>query len=173
MSDPNALANYYETRTDAELLNLKIEGGFTQEAESVLSEELRRRNLGADDLKRYEAQGKQLRLRDEAVEKGFPLRGTGLLFFGRRYMNEEDRNADIQIRTRWFALCWIPLVPIASYRFRCHSNARHGFSAGRQLVISRVRLDWTQVFLTWLKAAVVIALIILAGVAFSLYRGRL
>ena len=173
MSDPNALANYYSTRTDAELLNLMVEGGFTQEAERMLSDELRRRGLGADDLKRYVARGEQLKLRDEASEKGYTSRGTGLLFFGKRYISEEDREENIQIRTKWFALCWLPLVPIASYRFQCRGNARRGFSDDRHRVINRVPLDWTQVFLTWLKAALIVVLIILIGAAISWYRGRL
>lgn len=154
MPDLKALAAYYETRTDAELLNLKIEGGFTQEAERVFSEELRRRNLGVDNIERYKAQGELFKLREEATEKGNTLRGSGLLFFGRRYMNEEDRHANVQVRTKWFALSWIPLIPIASYRFQCPSHARRRLSDGGQRVINRVPLDWAQVFVTWFKTAI-------------------
>ena len=160
MPDPNALAKYYEALTNAQLLNLKREGGFTEEAERVLADELRRRNLEAGDLKGYEAQSERIKLREETTEKNPRGRGLSLLFFGRRYLNEEDRKANIQIRTKWFALGGIPLVPIASYRFQCTRDTRRWFSRnGTQRVINRVPLNWTQVLLTWLKMAVVLVFV--------------
>jgi hypothetical protein len=160
MPDPNALAKYYEALTDAQLLNLKREGGVTEEAERLLADELRRRNLDAGDLKRYEAQGERIKLREETTEKGSRVRGPGLLFFGSSYLNEEDRKANIQIRTKWFALGGIPLVPIASYRFQCTGDTRRWSSRdSTQRVINRVPLNWTQVLLTWLKMAVVLVFV--------------
>lgn len=57
MPDANELDKYYKRLTDQELLNLKREGGFTAEAERVLSEEFARRSLASDALKRYAEDG--------------------------------------------------------------------------------------------------------------------
>jgi hypothetical protein len=171
-SDPNALAKYYETLSNSQLLNLKSEGGFTEEAERVLADELGRRNLDAGDLKRYKAQGERIKLREETTEKGYISRGTGLLFFGRRSLNGEDQKANIQVRTKWFALCWIPIVPIASYRFHC--SEAHAWSSrnGMQRVIDRVPLNWTQVLLTWLKMSIILVLLILLAAGISWFQNH-
>lgn len=163
MPDTSSLAKYYEGLTNAELLNLMNEGGFTDEAKHVLAGELRRRNLGADDLERYEHQGKRIELQEETTEKGYLSRGTGLLFFGSRYLNSEDRRSNIQLRTKWFAIGGVPQIPIASYRFQCSRTSGKGSSQEiRQRVINRVALNWTQIFLTWLKTAVIVTCIVLA-----------
>jgi hypothetical protein len=173
MIRPNAIANYYETLTDVELLNLKSEGGFTEEAELVLADGLRRRNLDTGDLKRHEAERERIKLREETTEKGFRGRGPGLLFFGKRYLNEEDRKANIHVRTKWFALGGMPVVPIASYRFQGRNSVgKVSYGDGKQRVISRVPLNWTQVFLTWLKMAVVLVLLILLAAGFILYKNH-
>jgi hypothetical protein len=69
MPDAGALEKYYETLTDAQLLNLRSEGGFTEQAEQVLADELKRRNLRASDVKRY-AVPERIKLREEVQEKG-------------------------------------------------------------------------------------------------------
>ena len=43
MPDVKALHTYYKTATDQELLKLRADGGFTEEAERALDEELARR----------------------------------------------------------------------------------------------------------------------------------
>jgi hypothetical protein len=168
MQDTIALTQYYETLADSALLNLASEGGFTEEAKQALTKELARRNLGDGSLKRYAAQGDRMKLREEAKEKGFRGNGPGILFFGRRFLNGADKEANIPVRTKFFALGGIPLVPIASYRFQCTGEQRRWLTDDvNQRVINRVPLDWTQVFLTWIKAAVIIVVIglIIVGVA--------
>jgi hypothetical protein len=159
MPDTIALAKYYETLTNAALLNLAREGGFTEEAQQLLAEELRRRKLNNSDVKRYVLRGEQIKLREEAEERGVRGRGPGLLFFGRRFLNEADKEANIQLRTKFFALGGIPLIPIASYRFECHRE--------QERVINRVPLNWTQVFITWGKTAILIigAALLIVGIA--------
>ena len=150
MPDTIALAKYYETLTDAALLNLAREGGFTEEAQRVFAEELKRRNLNDADLKRYIARGDHIKLREEAEERGMRSRGLGLQFFGRRFLSDSDREANIQLRTKFVALGGIPLIPIASYRFKCTGYREQG------RVIDRVPLNWTQVFITWVKNAILL-----------------
>jgi hypothetical protein len=53
MPDSKALDAYYKTLADQELLKLRAEGGFTEEAERVLDKELAQRNLTPDDAKQY------------------------------------------------------------------------------------------------------------------------
>jgi hypothetical protein len=175
MPDAGTLAKYYETLTDAQLLNLRREGGFTEQAEQVLADELKQRNLKATDVKKYAVPGR-IKLREEAQEKGFAGKGPALLFFGRRYLSEADKAANIQLRTKWFALGGIPVVPLASYRFKCTGNPSKWFGRDAdQRVINRVPLNWPQVFLTWAKTAIFILLVFLVAVGFFWYqdhRGR-
>jgi hypothetical protein len=55
MPDAKALDVYYKTLTDQELLKLRADGGFTEEAEQTLGKELARRNLTSDEAKQYSA----------------------------------------------------------------------------------------------------------------------
>ena len=173
MPDQSALAKYYESLTNAELLNLEREGGFTEVAERVFADELRRRKLDASDLKRYELQGARANLRKATTEKGGRTWGPGVLFFGGRYLDEDDRRANIQVRTKWFALGGIPLVPIASYRFKCsNDSSRRRSRDNKQRVIGRVPLDWTQVLLTWFETAIGLAFLILVLAGLIWYRNH-
>jgi hypothetical protein len=52
MPDAKALDAYYKTFSDQELLKLRADGGFTEEAEQTLGKELARRNLTSDQAKR-------------------------------------------------------------------------------------------------------------------------
>jgi hypothetical protein len=95
MPDANALSNYYKTLTDAAVLNLKREGGFTEQAELVLDEELRRRNLNATDLQRFEAQKERIEFREEPTS--FQMVNSWF---------------DVLVHTKWLALGGIPLAQI-------------------------------------------------------------
>jgi len=171
MPNADALAKYYETLNDAQLLNLRAEDGFTEQAEQVLVEELKRRDLKASDVKRNTAYKNHINLRDEAKEKGVSDRGPALLFFGNRYLNEADKTANIRLRTKWFALGGIPIVPLASYRFKCKGTPGKWFWGDtEQRVIDRVPLNWPQVSLTWAKTALCILLILLLAVGFAWYQ---
>ena len=152
MPDANAIENHYKTLTDQELLNFGREGGFTDEAERVFRDELARRNLTHGDVKRYRAESEHLKLCEEVIEKGGHSWGPGLLFFGRRYLNEADKEARIEVRTKWFSAGGIPLIPIASYRFQCkHNLGNWNLSNPERSVLDRVPLNWPQVFITWIK----------------------
>ncbi len=170
---PNAteLEKYYETLTDRELLNLRAESGFTVEAEQVLGKELVRRHLGSGDVKKYVAASERNDLRDEVVERGGGYRSLGLQFFGKSFLNESDRSANIQVRTKWFTVSGIPLIPIASYRFKCATNSGSSFPTNTQRsVINRVPLNWSQVFITFAKTAMLLmgAGLLIVGVSWFL-----
>jgi hypothetical protein len=172
MPDASTLAKYYESLSDAELLNLRGQSGFTEQAEQALAEELKRRNLKAGDVKRH-AIPERVKLREEAQEKGMYGKGPALLFFGRHYLDEADKRANIQLRTKWFVLGGIPLIPLASYRFKCTRSPGKwfGWDTG-QRVINRVPLNWPQIFLTWLKTAIFFFLVFLLAFGYFWYQGR-
>jgi hypothetical protein len=176
MPDATALEKYYKTLTDHELLNLRAEGGFTEEAEQVLSKELVSRHLGSGDVKKYVAASERNSLRDEVVERGGGYRSLGLQFFGKAFLNESDKAASIQVRTKWFTMSGIPLVPIASYRFKCAKNSGSSSPTDTQRsVINRVPLNWPQVFMTFAKTAMLFigaGLLIVAISWFLSGRGR-
>lgn len=95
MPDRITLAEYYRTLTDAKLLNLKREGGFTAEAERVLEEEIERRDLDANDPQGDRTQSEPTGLAE--VTNG--LRKTG-------------SSVAVLARSKWFALGGIPLRQI-------------------------------------------------------------
>lgn len=174
MPDANDLDNYYKTLTNNELLNLAREGGFTDEAEQVLRKELARRNLTTGDLKRHIAASERSNLRDEVTERGGGYRSLGLQFFGVDYLNEADRKANIRVRTKWFTMSGIPLIPIASYRFKCTTDSgKWSLRDAQHGVIDRIPLNWGQVFVTWVKVAIVAigAGLLIVGVAWFLSQG--
>jgi hypothetical protein len=175
MPNANELADYYRSLTDPELLHQVSEGGFTDEAEKVLSKELERRHLGRAEATRYAADSEKSKLRDEVVERGGGYRGLGMQFFGRAHLNEADERAGIQVRTKWFTISGIPLIPVASYRFRCAgvSGKRRGADLSHS-VIDRVPLHWTQVFATWMKSLILLigGILLVVGAYWLLDRGR-
>jgi hypothetical protein len=173
MPDAEALAKYYETLTDTQLLNLRAEDGFTEQAEQVLTEELKRRSFKSSDVKRNTAHKNRINLRDEAQQKGFADYGPALLFFGNRCLNEADKAANIRLRTKWFALAGLPIVPLASYRFKCKGTPGEWlWGDTEQRVIDRVPLNWPQVFLSWAKTALVILAVFVLLAVFAWYQVR-
>ena len=152
MPDKTALETYYKTLTDDQLLQLRSEGGFTTDAESALSIELARRNLGSRDVTRFAAASERSKLRDEVAKRGGGYRRLGFDFFGKGFLNEADRSANIEVRTKWLTMSGIPIIPSASYRFKRAKESGSAFSTNTQRnVVSRVPLYWPQVFLTFAK----------------------
>lgn len=84
----------------------------------------------------------------------FRVRGTGIAFRGSRFASPEDERLGIQLCTRWFILCWIPLFPLGSYRIR-HQGAAPRFwrRKSKHEVFSQEKLDWEMVLRVWLVTA--------------------
>jgi len=125
-------------------------------------------------VKRYAAASKRSNLQDEVVERGGGYRSLGHQFFGKRYFNEADKRANIQTWTKWFTISGIPLIPIASYRFKCtHSSGKQFPTNIQKRVIDRVPLNWSQVFIVWIETAILIVGVglLIVGVSWYLNRG--
>ena len=98
---------------------------------------------------------------------------TGYYFFGKHYLNEADKSADIQLRTKWIALGGIPLIPLASYRLKCKQKSFRWFRWNEeQQVVNRVALNWNQILLTWIKTFLSMAVVIPAFALYDWLKGR-
>ena len=174
MESQSQLAATYEHMSAGELLQIANEGGLRPESKQALAEELHRRKLKASDLPSHK-QTAQEHLEEETRERWFPLfryRSLGFGLYGRSYLNEADKVSNIQVRTKFFVFV-IPLVPIASYRFRCTGEPGKWFQwSTDQQALNRVPLVWTQVFMTWLKTLLWIGGTIAAVVLYEKFRGR-
>jgi hypothetical protein len=162
MESPSQLASTYQHMSEGALLEIANEGGLTPEAKQAIAEELHRRKLKTSDLAQVKESPHE-RLEKEAQERWFPLaRGHSLGFglYGRKYLSESDREENIQAKTKFFVFV-IPLIPIASYRFRCSAAGNKWYSSKankwfqlniEQKPLSQEPLDWSQVFKTWLTS---------------------
>lgn len=161
MNTQTDFAKTYESMSDGQLLQTASEGCLVDEAKQTLAEELHRRNLKIDELPRHK-ESLRTRLRREATERVLPSRAgaTGFVFFGRHYLTPADKEANIQLRTKWIAVGGLPLIPLASYRFKCIQEGWRFFHWTDQVVINRVPLNLDQVFLTCLKASPVYIVIL-------------
>lgn len=75
---------------------------------------------------------------------------------GRKFYGDAERctACDSTIRTLWWVLADIPLVPLGSYRHKAIEAERHsGFfvqSTSRGFIARRTRTHWSQIMTTWL-----------------------
>jgi hypothetical protein len=163
-------ATEYQQMPDGQLLLLANEGDLVDEAHQALTEELRKRNLKKQDIVLPKKKTPHERLQEAAEEKTIASgRGgnTGFYFYGRHYLNEADKAADIQLRTKWFVLASIPLVPLASYRLKCKQKSFGWFRwYTEQQIVNRVALNWNQILLTWIKTFIVIAVFVAAMILY-------
>jgi hypothetical protein len=163
-------ANQYQQMPDGQLLLLANEGGLVDEAHQALTEELGKRNLKKQDIVLPKKKTPHERLQEAAEEKTIGSgRGgnTGYYFYGRHYLNEADKAADIQLRTKWFVLASLPLIPLASYRLKCKQKSFGWFRwYAEQQIVNRVALNWNQIFLTWIKTFLVIAVFVAATILY-------
>lgn len=148
--------------TDDQLLQIAGGGsGLCPEAAQALGEELAARRLKEPDVEQYlnAVSHQQLQIK-AGTNVFFRTRGTGIAFRGRRFASEEDERLGIWLCTRWFILCWVPLVPLGSYRIRFDGPLpRFWRRPPSYKVISQQRLDWGTVMRIWgIEAAVILLL---------------
>ena len=165
MRTPAEFAETYQHMSDGQVLQTARENGLLPEAKQYLQEEIRRRNLKSSDLTR-EVEPHKTRLEKETKERWLPLSrwrwGYGL--YGHSYLNEADKEASIQFRTKFFVAAGIPLVPIASYRFKQTEED--------DKVLDRIPIVWPQVFRVWMTTFLWIAGTIAAVLLYEHFRGH-
>jgi hypothetical protein len=172
MTHPSNFEVVYANMNDEQIMHIANQGGLVEDAELALRKELNRRGLTVEKREAHIFRQKREKAEDHAKEKILPFSmGLGFTFYGRNYLSEKDKANDIQLRTKWFVISWIPIFPIASYRFSCNEKSA-GFLRwnAEQKLVSRVPLNWTQVCSTWLKFLALITIALCVG-AFAASHG--
>ncbi|MBI3476929.1 MAG: hypothetical protein HY010_14445 [Acidobacteria bacterium] len=144
----------YATKSDDELLTLALEfDSLTEEAQRVLSTELRRRSLDAPErLAAFSAQQAQDKHFDDLNlgRLGLSGQGMGKRLYGRS--NVEVRGVGEEYNATLFVVIFFfPLVPTATYRFFREQGSKE-FQ-----VLAKKPIDWARVAIVWVKAVAVIA----------------
>jgi len=142
MRSPAEFAETYQHMSDGQLLQTAREDGLLPEAKQALHEEINRRNLKQADLP-HSTEPNKTRLEKETEERWLPLSRYrwGYGFYGRSYLDESDKESKTQLKTKFFVCAGIPLVPIASYRFKCEED--------EDKPLNRLPINWPQVFRVW------------------------
>jgi hypothetical protein len=151
MNSPTDFALQYRTLADEQLLQIAGEGGLVDEAKLALHTEMGKRKLTTEMVEKYRAE--QQRYEDQR-KKSNPIRPTmdiGTRLYGRDFLTDEDRSRGIQVRTKWFCLRGLPIVPLASYRYSCQNVTTGLIDWKEEKLIGQVPLYWKQVIRTWIK----------------------
>lgn len=147
----------YEEMSDVALTQLASEGGLRPEAEVALHAELHKRSIGSKEVQALRVEQESTKLQMQAANNPYSsYRGTGLKFRSDKFLTESDRKRGIIVATRWIVFAFMPLIPIGSYRIK-----RHDDDSRKPEIISKVPLQWDQVWKGW-GAAVLTALAFIA-----------
>ncbi|HXC97628.1 MAG TPA: hypothetical protein VNU92_18145 [Edaphobacter sp.] len=139
----------YQVLSDESLTQLAAEGGLRQDADIALKAEMRRRSMGANEIKVLRERQEKTRLQMMVGHNPYDYRGSGLQLRGNKFLGESDRHRAIATVTRWIVFLSMPTIPIGSYRVKKHLNAKPE-------IIGKVPLQWDQVFEGWKKAATIV-----------------
>jgi hypothetical protein len=152
----------YRDMTSEQIVRLASKGGLLPEAEHALNEELAARDLKEADVRQYTEALSQQKLQMKLTgNKYLHHRGTGIAFRGRKYASDEDERRGIQLRTRWLILCWIPLIPLGSYRLRYDGMPSRFWQRQVFEAVSQEKLDWETVIRVWSLTASILLLLYL------------
>jgi len=163
----------YHHLTDDELLHIAEDrNNLTDEARLALDTELNSRKLTSADIDTY-------RVGREEAEKADQLqrarttysfnRGITKEFFGKANRRRDPSGAFEEYEsTLWFVVFWFPLFPIGTFTLRRDIKRWLGIEwKGSEVALERHPRNWEQILLTWIKAVVVLWVILLS---FSLLR---
>jgi hypothetical protein len=151
----------YRALSDEALTQLASEGGLRPEADSTLRAEMARRSIGAKDVRSLRVKQKKAKLQMRAGNNPYSYRGNGLQLRGNKFLNESDKNRGVTVVTRWIVLGYMSIVPIGSYRIK-----RSVDDKGNPQIVSKVGIQWDQVFAGWKVTALVLLAIACALLAF-------
>ena len=90
--------------------------------------------------------------------------GLGKKFLGRANRRQDPSGLfELYETTLWFAIFWLPILPIASYTVRRDIERGLGMTVASDAVaIERHNRNWEQILLTWVKAALLLLALRLA-----------
>jgi len=145
----------YRTRTDDELLRIAAQSeSLIPDAQRALATILKDRRLDSPaTLMQFQEEERQRSYRETTSL-------TDLVLFvppgmGRRMYGKKNRVGNEYDTTLFIVFLWFPLIPLGTYRIR--EASQRSFC-----VLDRKLMDWKQVFLTWVKAAVIVIAISVA-----------
>lgn len=150
-------ARHYQQMADDDLLRLSSEReSLVPEAQNALRLELERRHLASQEvLAQFHEEEKR-----HIAETSFDVSPQLLYGFGKRLYgkaNLETRGLDMEYDTTLFGLvCYFPLLPLGTFRMSRSQNSND------VRVLEKKPLLWSQVWLTWLKGAIIAAAVITA-----------
>jgi hypothetical protein len=138
----------YRGLSDEAIIQLASEGGLRPEADIALRTEMRKRSIGARQVRSLRVEERKTKLQTRVGNNPyFSYRGIGLRLRGDKFLNEADKTKEIIVATRWIVVAFMPLIPLGSYRVKYVNDN------GRPIIVGKVPLQWDQVLNGWKVAA--------------------
>jgi hypothetical protein len=137
--------------SDEAITQLAGEGGLRPEADIALKAEMRRRSIGANEIRALRERQEKAKLQMTVGHNPYDYRGSGLQLRGDKFLDETDRHRGVSTVTRWIVFFYMPIIPIGSYRIKRSAN-----SGNNPEIIGKVNLQWDQVFRGWKTTALVL-----------------
>jgi hypothetical protein len=174
MTEKTDFATEYRRMTDEQLLGIAGEGELVDEAKFALQVEMQNRKLTPEMVQSYRSETLRYQLAQKAEDPNVrrSLFGLGFNLCGRAYLSEEDGKRGIQVRTKWFTLRGLPIVPIASYRYSCQDVTTGLVQWKEEKLIDQVPLNWNQAMRTWVKSTGLLVLAIALTFLFLAWQDR-
>jgi hypothetical protein len=147
----NDHVSQYAVLSDEKITQLASEGGLRPEADIALREEMRKRSIGATDVRSLRVKQKKAKLQARVGNNPDLGRGTRLELRGHKFLTEADERKGIAVVTRWIVFAFMPLIPIGSYRVK---ESVEGDTNPE--IVGKAPLQWDQVLDGWKKAAIII-----------------
>ena len=100
----------------------------------------------------------------------YTINGTGITFYGKK---DPDPSNGSYIATKWITFFWLPILPLATYRIS-NFRVRYNYIVlwGADFNAIRLALSWKQIFITYIKALVIL-LVIFASLFYFLEYSRI
>jgi hypothetical protein len=148
-------ASRYQALSDEAITQLASEGGLRPEADIALKAEMRKRSIGANDVRALRVKQEKTKLQMMVGHNPYDYRGSGLQLRGDKFIDETDRNRGITTVTRWIVFCYMSIIPIGSYRIKRSAN-----SGKNPEIIGKVNLQWDQVLAGWRRTALILLAVV-------------
>ncbi|MBB5316507.1 hypothetical protein HDF09_001157 [Edaphobacter lichenicola] len=148
-------ARQYRTLSDEAITQLASEGGLRTEADIALRAEMRRRSIGAAEVRSLRIEQRKTTLQMQIGNNPYSYSGNGLQLRGHKFISESDKSKGIEVVTRWIVFSFMPLFPLGSYRVTKSTP-----DEDKLTIISEVRLQWDQVFTGWMQTGSVLIFLV-------------
>jgi hypothetical protein len=148
--------------SDEAITQLASEGGLRPEADIALKAEMHRRSIGETEVRALQVKQEKTKLQMMVGHNPYDYRGSGLQLRGDKFLNETDRHRGVVTVTRWIIFCYMPIIPIGSYRIKRSAN-----SGNNPEIIGKVNIQWDQVFRGWRTTALILLAFVCALLIFS------